>query len=297
MLGGAVNTLCTYGTGALFGPFERKNEHVTVGLVPDAASGVPVLGENRFEYRAPYFEHGPTMDVYPDPEAADTQSGLGVFWSSWKQQHEVKSWRGEEGYNAEAIDYALTQLSTNTSSQGSDLTTDLRANVYRFNTDGRVRVLRYFGRVDAEALAAWTGEPLPEDHGRRHRGGRRHPGRRRRRQGRPFAVQVRPPPGVSVRLRGGGTRVLGRGHRGEQRPAPARGKCRFPPVYRGQGVCAAQDLFGRRVPIRGGRGFQALPGQAVQDETRAHPGRAENRAPMARHHRRYGRVGERYRHE
>lgn len=164
MLGGAVNSLCTYGTGALFGPFERTSEHVTVGLKPDPASGVAVLGENRFEYRAPYFEHGPTMDVYPDPEAPDAQSGMGIFWSSWKQPHEVKGWRNAPGFNAEAIDYATTQLSASSTSEGSDRTTDLRANTYRFNTDGRVRLLRYFGRVDAEALAAWTGEALPEGH-------------------------------------------------------------------------------------------------------------------------------------
>jgi hypothetical protein len=164
MMGGAVNALCTYGTGVVFGPFERTKEHVTVGLVPDAASGVPVLGERRFEYRAPYYEHGPTMDVYPDPEAADTQSGMGVFWSSWKQKHEVSGWRGLDGYNEEAIDYALTQETRTTSSQGSDATKDLRANVYRFSADGRIRVVRYFGRVDAEAMAAWTGEQLPADH-------------------------------------------------------------------------------------------------------------------------------------
>jgi hypothetical protein len=163
MLGGAVNSLCTYGTGALFGPFERTKEHVTVGLVADP-SGVKVLGENRFEYRAPYFEHGATMDVYPDPEASDVQSGLGVYWSSWKQAHEIKSWRDADGYNSEAIDYALTQLATTSTGEGSDLTKDLRANTYRFATDGRVRLLRYFGRVDAEALAAWTGDELGPDH-------------------------------------------------------------------------------------------------------------------------------------
>jgi hypothetical protein len=164
MLGGSVNSLCTYGTGVIFGPFERTKEHVTVGLVPDAASGLAVLGENRYEYRAPYFEHGPTMDVYPDPEAEDTQSGLGVFWSSWKPQHEVKAWRSADGYNAEAVDYALTQEVRATTSQGSDATKDLRANVYRFSADGRIRVLRYFGRVATEDLAAWTGEQLPADH-------------------------------------------------------------------------------------------------------------------------------------
>lgn len=163
MLGGAVNALCTYGTGVVFGPFERQKEHVTVGMV-DGPAGVPVLGENRFAYRAPYYEHGPTMDVYPDPEAADTQSGLGVFWSSWKQAHEIKSWRNAEGYNAEAIDYALTQETRSSTAQGSDATKDLRANVYRFSADGRIRVLRYFGRVDAADLAAWTGEQLPEDY-------------------------------------------------------------------------------------------------------------------------------------
>lgn len=153
MLGGGVNSLCTYGTAVIFGPFEKTKTHTAADLIDGR------LGERQYDYRCPYFEHAPTMDVYPDPEVEDTQAGLGVFWSSWKQPHEVNSWKGQPGYNADAIDYAVTQLSTNTSSEGSDRTTDQRANIYRYSKDGRVRVLRYIGLVRRVDLDAWTGEP------------------------------------------------------------------------------------------------------------------------------------------
>jgi hypothetical protein len=162
MLGGAINALCTYGTSVIFGPFERPKEHVTVGLAPDPASGVPMLAEQRFTYRMPYFEHGATMDVYPDPESPDPQHGRGIYWSSWKQPSEVRSWKGQPGYNEQAIDYALTQEQNTTTSQGSDKTTDVRAATYRFGKDGRIRILRYIGQVRADELAAWTGEQLAE---------------------------------------------------------------------------------------------------------------------------------------
>lgn len=154
MLGGGINSLCTYGTAMLYGPFERTKHHVSADLVPGGADGQMVLGESKQPYRCPYFEHGATMDAYPDPEAPGTD-GLGLYWSSWKQPHEVRSWAGNEGYNAEAIEYAVTQLSTNSSSEGQDRAVDQRANVYRFSKDGRVRVLRYFGLVRAEELAEW----------------------------------------------------------------------------------------------------------------------------------------------
>lgn len=153
MLGGGINSLCTYGTAMLYGPFERTKHHVSADLVP-GADGQMVLGESKKPYRCPYFEHGATMDVYPDPEAPGGD-GLGLYWSSWKQPHEVRSWAALDGYNAEAIEYAVTQLSTNSSSEGQDRAIDARANVYRFSKDGRVRVLRYFGLVRAEDLAAW----------------------------------------------------------------------------------------------------------------------------------------------
>lgn len=157
IIGSGVDSLCTYGTGMLFGPFEREKDHVVVGT-EDGPSGIPMIVEKRTSYRMPYFEHAPTMDVYPDPEAPDENAGRGVFWSSWKAPHEVKSWARQPGYNAEAIAYACTQLSNNSSSEGSDLTTDERANLYRFSRDGRVRVVRYFGLVNAAALEAWMAD-------------------------------------------------------------------------------------------------------------------------------------------
>lgn len=152
-IGTGVNSLCTYGTAMLYGPFPKEKHHISADLVPNEA-GQMVLGESKTPYLCPYFEHGPTMDCIPDPEAPGVD-GMGVYWSSWKQPHEVRSWAQLDGYNAEALEYAVTQLSTNSSSEGSDRTTDQRANIYRFNKDGRVRVLRYFGLVSAGDLAAW----------------------------------------------------------------------------------------------------------------------------------------------
>ncbi len=155
MIGGAVNSLCTYGTTTIFGPFERQKVHTSADMLPDE-TGQLRLAERQYPYACPYFEHAPTMDTYPDPEAADTQTGTGVFWSSWKRPDEVRTWAEMDGYNADAIDFACTQLSNNSSGEGSDRTTDERANVYRFSRDGRVRVLRYFGLVRRLDLAAWS---------------------------------------------------------------------------------------------------------------------------------------------
>lgn len=157
MLGGGVNALCTYGTSTIFGPFEHTKTHTTADLVP-SAGGAMVLGEKKHEYRCPYFEHAPTMDVYPDPEVEDCQKGMGVFWSSWKQMHEIAALAGQDGYNTEAIAFAITQLSPNTTSEGSDRTIDQRANIYRFSKDGRVRLVRYIGLVRRDQLAAWVGQ-------------------------------------------------------------------------------------------------------------------------------------------
>lgn len=166
MLGGATNALCTYGTSVIYGPFQRNKQHTTVGLAPDPQTGMMRMKETIFDYLCPYFEHGPTMDTYPDPEAQDERDGMGVYWSSWKQPFEVESWAGQPGYNAEALQYAVTQLTNNSSSEGSDLTTDARANIYRYSKDGRVRVLRYFGRVNEAALDSWRSQngqlPAPE---------------------------------------------------------------------------------------------------------------------------------------
>lgn len=167
MLGGGINALCTYGTSVIFGPFQRNKDHTTVGMAPDPQTGLMRMRETVHSYPCPYFDHGPSMDVYPDPEASNDRDGMGVFWSSWKQPFEVQSWANEPGYSAEAIQYAVTQLTANTSSEGSDLTTDVRANLYRYSRDGRVRVVRYFGRVNAASLDAWIAQnsmqlPAPE---------------------------------------------------------------------------------------------------------------------------------------
>lgn len=162
MLGGGINSLCTYGTAFIFGPFEKKKSHTVVSQVVDSFGGTSLIEADQ-EYRCPYYEHAPTMDVVPDPEASDVRDGLGVFWGTWKQPHEVRAWKKLPGYNQEAIDYALTQLSNNSSSEGSDRTTDQRANLYRFSRDGRIRVLRYFGLVKRADLAAWMGQPEQGD--------------------------------------------------------------------------------------------------------------------------------------
>jgi len=170
MLGQGVDSIATYGTGFIFGPFVKTMSKSSVevdayeetqGLMGKLMSYVknpfraPKLKESKYEYDCPYYEHARTMDVYPDPEAEEAREGLGVYWASRKQPDFIRSLKGQDGYSDSAIDAALREKVTAYTDQGSDRTDAARMNLYRYTREGRIWFVRYFGKVKKRELAQW----------------------------------------------------------------------------------------------------------------------------------------------
>ena len=144
-----VNTLATYGTGFVFGPFVRKEKLVET-MVQDGA-----LVESEYEFELPYFELGNTLDVYPDPEARDVESGLGVFWATMESPTTVAAWKNDPAYKN--IDQALQGPGDRGNETGSERAAQYRGNVEYWFKNDRIKVARFFGKVPAAALKEWIG--------------------------------------------------------------------------------------------------------------------------------------------
>lgn len=142
-----VNTLATYGTGFIFGPFVRK-ETITETMVQDGA-----ITEQKYEFDLPYFELGNTLDVYPDPEAREVESGRGVFWVTMESPALIKEWKNDPSYRN--IDMALTAPGDRGNETGSERAAQMRGNVQYWFKNDRVKVARFFGKVPAQAMDAW----------------------------------------------------------------------------------------------------------------------------------------------
>jgi hypothetical protein len=145
-----VNTLATYGTGFMFGPFVRK-ESITETSV-DNGLGVPQLVETKYEFDFPYFELANTLDVIPDAEARDVCSGRGVFWATMESPETVRAWKADKRYSN--IDLALQAPGENAVSGGSEQASQLRANVDYWHKNSRIKVARFFGKIPKSALPA-----------------------------------------------------------------------------------------------------------------------------------------------
>lgn len=145
-----VNTLATYGTGFLFGPFVKTEELIDV--IVDNTYGVPELTEQKFEFDLPYFELGNTLDVIPDPDAKDEHDGSGIFWMSHLSPHTVSAWAKDKSY--QNVEDALKCVESKRDGSGSDLAADMRANVTTWTKGGRIKVARFFGRVPRSYLSA-----------------------------------------------------------------------------------------------------------------------------------------------
>jgi hypothetical protein len=145
-----VNTLATYGTGFMFGPFVRK-ESITETSV-DNGLGVPQLVETKYEFDFPYFELANTLDVIPDAEARDVCSGRGVFWATMESPETVRAWKTDKRYSN--IDLALQAPGDNAVSGGSEQASQLRANVDYWHKNSRIKVARFFGKIPKSALPA-----------------------------------------------------------------------------------------------------------------------------------------------
>ena len=155
-----VDSLCTYGTGYIFGPFVRSETHKSVQR--QMIGPMSMLSEVETEYPCPYFEHGRSLDVYPDPDAEDVKDGLGVYWSVRKIDDFFRNLKGKEGYSDKAIDAALRMGRSEEVTQGSEFAEQIRANIYRYEKDGRIWFQRYFGKVKKSELMEWRKEYLDE---------------------------------------------------------------------------------------------------------------------------------------
>jgi len=157
MLKAGVNTLATYGTGFVFGPFVR--EACIKETSADNSAGYTALKETEYKFDAPYFELANTMDVYPDPEAREVCDGLGVFWTTLESPHTVAAWASDKRYSN--IAEALVNKGSN-EDIGSARTQQLRGNVEYWHKNDRIKVARFFGKVPASAMKGVTDEEADE---------------------------------------------------------------------------------------------------------------------------------------
>lgn len=144
-----VNTLATYGTGFMFGPFVRREKLMETAV--EQAGPTTRLIETAYEFDLPYFELGNTLDVYPDPESREIPKGLGCFWVTMESPATVKAWKGQPGY--QNIDQACLCPTDNGNETGSERAAQLRGNVEYWFKNDRIKVARFFGRVPKSALA------------------------------------------------------------------------------------------------------------------------------------------------
>jgi len=143
-----VNTLATYGTGFIFGPFVRKASLVetTVEMIGQSSA----IQETKYEYDLPYFELGNTLDVYPDPEARTLEAGLGVFWVTMESPATVSAWKSDPSYKD--VDQALNAPGDRGNETGSERASQYRANIQYWYKGDRIKVARFFGKVPKRYL-------------------------------------------------------------------------------------------------------------------------------------------------
>ena len=156
-----INSISTYGTGWTFGPFVRKAT-IPDFTVDNSIPGMPQISKTDFEYDEPYYQHGRTMDVWPDPEANTEQTGRGVFWVEPTSSSDLEEWKQDSNYRN--VDAALLEYSRYVQDSGSYLAEQARGNVERFSKDGRVNLVRFFGKVPERLLSEWeNGETKPPE--------------------------------------------------------------------------------------------------------------------------------------
>jgi len=149
LLKAGVDTLATYGTGFMFGPFVRP-ETLTETAGDDSA-GTLEIKETEYTYDHPYFELASTLDVIPDAEARNLPDGLGVFWSTMESPHTVRAWGKDDSY--QNIAQALLAPGANGNETGSEQAQERRANINLWHKAGRIKVARFFGRVPKSLIA------------------------------------------------------------------------------------------------------------------------------------------------
>jgi len=155
LLNDGVDTLATYGTGFIFGPFVRRE--VLRETVIDSSAG---LKEDKYEFDLPYYELGNTLDCYPDPEARRLGKGAGIFWVTMESKHTVEAWKRDKSYKN--ISEALISPGDNGEETGSDRASQMRANVQYWYKNDRIKVARFFGKVPKRMLAGGAPDTMAE---------------------------------------------------------------------------------------------------------------------------------------
>lgn len=159
MMKAGVNTLCTYGTGFIFGPFVRKE--CLTETTADNSLGYTQIKEEKYEFDFPYFDLGNTLDCYPDPEARVLKDGLGIFLVTMESKHTIKAWKSDKSYSL--IDEALQGGADRLNESGSEKAATMRANVEYWHKNDRVKVARFFGKVPESVLSNTDDESKETD--------------------------------------------------------------------------------------------------------------------------------------
>lgn len=155
MLNDGVDTLATYGTGFVFGPFVRRETlHETV---VDSKAG---LKEDKYEFDLPYYELGNTLDCYPDPEARRLCNGAGIFWVTMESKHTIEAWKRDKSYKN--VSEALIGPGNNGSETGSEQAQQMRGNLDYWYKNERIKVARFFGKVPKRMLSGGASNTMAE---------------------------------------------------------------------------------------------------------------------------------------
>jgi len=146
MMKDGVDTLATYGTGFIFGPFVRQETlHETVA---DKVAGIK---QTSYEFDLPYYMLGNTLDCYPDPEARCLKDGLGIFWVTMESKHTVEAWLHDKSYKN--IKEALIGPGDNGEETGSERSRQMRGNTDYWYKNERIKVARFFGKVPKRMMS------------------------------------------------------------------------------------------------------------------------------------------------
>jgi hypothetical protein len=155
ILGDGTNSLATYGTGTLIGPFPVKKEHTLIVDAQMTPFG-PLVSEKTVKFEMPVFYHQSILDVIPDPDSSDTQKGLGCYWKSKYHPEELHDWLDDKSYKN--VKQVLSIAHSELESDGLDWVKQLRANRNYFAEDGRVVVYNFAGLVPRWKIREWDGE-------------------------------------------------------------------------------------------------------------------------------------------
>lgn len=155
MLNDGVDTLATYGTGFIFGPFVRRETlHETVA---DSKAGIR---EDKYSFDLPYYSLGNTLDCYPDPEARRLCDGAGIFWVTMESKHTIEAWKRDKSYKN--ISEALIGPGDNGQETGSDQARQMRGNLDYWYKNDRIKVARFFGKVPKRMLSGGASNTMAE---------------------------------------------------------------------------------------------------------------------------------------